>query len=93
MDGITRTRLAAIGAGSETKDAWYYNISLIEADDAQLAAALAAAQGLVEALVPAVTFADLTPKLEATFSRNDHNVGRGTCRRCLPFKGETFEGG
>lgn len=71
---LARTRLAAIGAGSETKDAWYYNISLIEADDAQLAAALAAAQALVEALIPAVTFADLTPKLEATFSRNDHNV-------------------
>lgn len=71
---LARTQLAMIGAGGETKDAWYYNISLIEADDAQIAAALTVATALVEALVPAVTFADLTPKLEATFSRNDHNV-------------------
>ena len=71
---LARTQLATIGAGGETKDAWYYNISLIEADDAQIAAALGVATALVEALVPAVTFVDLTPKVEATFSRNDHNV-------------------
>jgi hypothetical protein len=71
---LARTQLGMIGAGGETKDAWYYNISLIEADDAQIAAALTVATALVEALVPAVTFVDLTPKLEATFSRNDHNV-------------------
>jgi hypothetical protein len=68
-----RARLTAIG-GSETKDGWYHNFSLVDISDTQLASALDVVHSLVDAVVPAVTFTDLTPELEAKFSRNDHNL-------------------
>ena len=70
----TRSRLSEIGTGGPTKDGWYWNISLTEASDADLLAALEAARGLVEELVLPIAFGPLDEPLDATFTRNDHNL-------------------
>lgn len=69
-----RTQLATIGTGGETKDAWYYNVTLTEASDEQISRALGVVQALVDAVVPPVAFVDCSPEMDATFARNDHNV-------------------
>lgn len=69
-----RARFSEIGAGAPTKDGWYWNVSLTESSDADLLAAFEAARGLVEELVPPIAFAPLGEPIDATFTRNDHNL-------------------
>jgi hypothetical protein len=88
----TRARLVAIGVGGATKDGWYYNVPLAEATDAQLSEALEVARSLVDAVAPAVTFADLAEQLEATFSRNDHNVWSRHVPKLAPLQGRHLRG-
>jgi hypothetical protein len=87
-----RDRLSAIGVGGATKDGWYYNIPFADASDAQLTTALETAQSLIETLAPEVSFADLDPKMEATFSRNDHNVWAGHVPSLAGLQGHHLRG-
>jgi hypothetical protein len=70
----TRARLEEIGAGAATKDGWYWNVSLTEHSDAELAKAFDTVRVLVEALAPPVNFAPLSAGIDVTFTRNDHNI-------------------
>jgi hypothetical protein len=88
----TRARFSEIGTGGPTRDGWYWNISLTESSDADLVAALEAARGLVEELVLPIAFGPLDEPLDATFTRNDHNLWLRHIPILEPLQGRHLRG-
>lgn len=69
-----KTQLANANIGTETKDAWYRNVSLTDTSDRVLAATFEIALGLVRSLAAAITFESFATPLQLEFARNDHNL-------------------
>lgn len=87
-----RHRLAELGVGVETKDGWYRNVSLGETSIANLRLILDAAHSVVDALVPAMAFSAVSPAIELTFTRNDHNLWTRHAPALEPLQGRHLRG-
>ena len=87
-----RTALATLGAGAETKDAWYRNVPLGDVAASELANALDIARGLVDALVPVVAFTTLPAPIEVTFAQKDHNIWAAHVPPLADLQGKQLRG-
>lgn len=86
---LARKELAAAGVGTETSSGWYRSVALT---DPQLDKATSVLLDLISALMPEVSWTDLTEQVESSFTRNDFNVWGAHVPGLASLHGKTLRG-